>query len=768
VAPGRRLGGVASQNSHSEKARARAKAWAPGIDATRRPAGLLIPDGIAGITGRLGETLSAWAAAEAAPGRLLPWTPVAFGFGIVGYFAADMEPAWWAGSGFAVVTIITAYLARRRAIAFPVAVALAAMASGFAVATLQTLRLGHPILQHPVSSASVAGFVEVREERERSDRVVVRVERFEAPGTASVPQRVRVAVRKGTAPAVGSFVEFKAHLSPPLQPLRPGGYEFARDMYFQRIGASGYALGGIKVKPPPVAQGFWLRYASFVDGLREGIDKRIRAVVGGDHGSIASALITGKRDAISGPVNDAMYVSSLAHVLSISGYHMAVVAGIVFFLIRAVLALIPSLASRYPIKKWAASGAIVAAAFYLLLSGAEVATQRSFIMIAIVLAGVIIERAALTFRTLAVAAIVVLLLAPQAVVHPSFQMSFAATLALVATYQRALPWQPDRDSPLGRRVALWGVREVAALLLASLVAGLATTPYAAYHFHRLAPYGVLANLLAMPVISALVMPMGILGVVTMPFGFDAVFWRLMGDGIDWMIRVALWVSSLPGAVGRMPAFGTGPLLAGTGGLLLVCLLRTPFRWGGAILLVGAGLCAVATPRPDVLVAKDGQAVAIRGRDGKLSVLHSARDSFSIKEWLAADADARTTKDKSLSDGVSCDAIGCVGKLGDGRLVSMVLDVEAFAEDCARAAVVVSARQAPSPSCAAILIDREVWRASGAIALRWTGERFEQTVTRPADHERPWTRVASSPASGARVSASSGDATPRPEVLEADD
>jgi competence protein ComEC len=323
-------------------------------------------------------------------------------------------------------------------------------------------------------------------------------------------------------------------------------------------------------------------------------------------------------------------------------------------------------------------------------------------MIAIVLAGVIVDRAALTFRTLAVAAIVVLLLAPQAVVHPSFQMSFAATLALIATYQRALPWQPDSDSSFGRRVALWGVREVAALLLA--------TPYAAYHFHRLAPYGVLANLLAMPVVSALVMPMGILGVVTMPFGFDAVFWRLMGDGIDWMIRVALWVSTLPGAVGRMPAFGTGPLLAGTGGLLLICLLRTPFRWCGAILLVGAGLCAVATPRPDVLVANDGHAVAIRGRDGRLSVLHSARDSFAIKEWLAADADARTPKDPSLSGGVSCDAIGCIGKLGEGRFVAMALEVEAFAEDCARAAVVVSARQAPSPSCAAILIDREVWRA----------------------------------------------------------
>ena len=339
------------------------------------------------------------------------------------------------------------------------------MTAGFAVATLQTLRLGHPILQHPVSSALVAGFVEVREERERSDRIVVGVQRFEAASIATAPLRVRVAVRKGTAPAVGSFVEFKAHLSPPLQPLRPGGYEFARDMYFQRIGASGYALGAIKAKSPPVAQGFWLRYASIVDGLRDALDKRIRAVTGGDHSSIASALITGKRDAISAPVNDAMYASSLAHVLSISGYHMAVVAGIVFFLIRAGLALIPSLASRHPIKKWAASGAIIAAAFYLLLSGAEVATQRSFIMIAIVLAGVIVDRAALTFRTLAVAAIVVLLLAPQAVVHPSFQMSFAATLALIATYQRALPWRPDSDSSLGRRVALWGVREVTALLL---------------------------------------------------------------------------------------------------------------------------------------------------------------------------------------------------------------------------------------------------------------------------------------------------------------
>ena len=208
-------------------------------------------------------------------------------------------------------------------------------------------------------------------------------------------------------------------------------------------------------------------------------------------------------------------------------------------------------------------------------------------MIAIVLVGVMLDRPTLTFRTLAVAAIAVLFLAPQAVVHPSFQMSFAATLALIAAYQYGLPWHADRDSSLALRMALWGGREFAGLILASLVAGLATTPYAAFHFHRLAPYGTLANLLAMPVVSVAVMPMGILGIIAMPFGYDAVFWRLMGDGIDWMIWVSLWVANLPGAVGRIQAFGTGPLLAGTAGLLMICLLRTPLRWSGAVLVAAA-------------------------------------------------------------------------------------------------------------------------------------------------------------------------------------
>jgi competence protein ComEC len=500
-----------------------------------------------------------WAASEIAAGRLLPWLAVAYGFGIVLYFTAEREPALWAASGLGAFATAIAIVARRSRLGFPTALAFAAVTAGFAGATLHTAWIAHPVLGRPAWSVAVTGFVEAREERERSDRIVVRAQTIAGPRLAVALERVRVAVRRGDAPAVGSFATLKVNLSPPLQPLRPGGYDFARDMYFSGIGASGFALGGIKTEAPPVKAGAWLRYAAAVDGMRDEIDKRIRAVIPGDEGAIASALITGKRDAVTPAVKDAFYVSSLAHVLAIAGFHMAVVTGLVFFFVRGGLALIPSLASRWPIKKWAAAGALAAATYYLVLAGANVATQRAFVMVAVVLVGVMVDRPALTFRTLSFAAVAILTLAPQAVLTPSFQLSFAATLALIAAYQYGLPWHPKAGTAFGARMALWGGREIAAIAFTSLVAGLATTPYAAYNFYRLAPYGVLANLLAMPVVSAWVMPMGILGVLTLPLGFDAVFWRLMGEGIDWIIAVVLWVAQLPGAVGRIHAFAAGNL-----------------------------------------------------------------------------------------------------------------------------------------------------------------------------------------------------------------
>jgi competence protein ComEC len=722
-------------------ARGRADAWRPWNRpwaAAGKPA-LAWLAGLADFARRAAARIREWAVVEAGPGRLVPWLAVAFGSGIVVYFTADQEPAPWAASLLLAGTVATAILCRRRPVAFPLTLGAAAMAAGLATATVKRAIIAHPVLTAPAWNVDIAGFVEMREERERSDRVVVRVDRIEGAQLNGRLDRVRVSVRKGTAPAVGSFVEFRARLSPPLEPLRPGGYDFARDMYFQRIGASGFVLGRIRTAEAPHAPTLRLRYAMLIDGMREAIDKRIRAVLPGDKGAIASALITGKRDAISAPVNEAMYVSGLAHVLSISGYHMAVVAGVVFFALRALFALMPAFASRRPIKKWAALAALGAAAFYLLLSGAEVATQRSFIMISIVLIGVMVDRPTLTFRTLTVAAFGVLLLAPEAIVHPSFQMSFAATLALVAGYQQGLPWMSTAgDTPLAAKIALWGGREIVGLLLVSLLAGTATIPYIAYHFHRISPYGVIANLVAMPVVSAWVMPAGMLGVMAMPLGLDGFCWSLMGHGIDWMVAVALWVGSFPGAVGRMAAFGTGPLLLCSAGLVLLCLFKTPLRFVGSLLIGAAVVLMIRAPQPDVLIAGDGSAFAVRSRDGRLAVLRSGSDVFAVREWLAADADARMPKDHTLSDGIQCDWAGCVGRLRDGSLVAIAQTVEAFDEDCRRATLVVSTGDAP-PNCAALVVDRQVWRRSGAMALRRVGERFEITLARPAGYERPWAR-----------------------------
>ncbi|MEA2978566.1 MAG: competence protein ComEC, partial [Alphaproteobacteria bacterium] len=371
----------------------RASTW----DAAERRRRALAWAGSSSVFGRDAvERLKNWAIADTGPGRLLPWLPVAFGLGIAIYFTADREPVWWAGLALSMGCCAIAFIARRRPFAFPMALACAAVASGFAVATLKTVQIAHPVLARPAGNVAIAGFVEVREERERTDRIVVRALSLEGTRIEQKPDRVRVSVKKGTAPPVGAYVTFRARLSPPLEPLRPGGYDFARDLYFQGIGATGFVLGAIRLAEAPSPPGLWLKYAASIQGLRDGIDTRIRASLPGDKGAIASALITGKRDAISAPVNDAMYISSLAHVLSISGYHMALVAGVVFFVLRALFALMPGLASARPIKKWSAVGALIAAFGYLLLSGSEVATQRSFIMTAIVLIGVMADRPALT------------------------------------------------------------------------------------------------------------------------------------------------------------------------------------------------------------------------------------------------------------------------------------------------------------------------------------------------------------------------------------
>src|ERR1700747_1910933 len=245
----------------------------------------------------------------------------------------------------------------------------------------------------------------------------------------------------------------------------------------------------------------------------------------------------------------------------------------------------------------------------------------------------------------------------------------------------------------------------------------------------------------MPVVSALVMPAGLLGLAAMPFGLDGVFWWLMGIGIDWMIAVTRWVAALPGAVGCIASFGTGPLIAASIGIILMGLLRTPLRWSGALVLLCAIAWALTVSKPDILISTDGRNVAVRGRDGRLHLMQTGKDAFLVKEWLAADADARAGRDPSLGEGVSCDEAGCVVAMADGGLVARALRADALADDCARAALVVTARQPPR-DCGAATIDQARLYRQGALALWRTKGGFEIDAVRPRGHERPWSPLAS--------------------------
>jgi competence protein ComEC len=329
------------------------------------------------------------------------------------------------------------------------------------------------------------------------------------------------------------------------------------------------------------------------------------------------------------------------------------------------------------------------------------------------------------------------------------------------------------DSSASARVALWGGREIVTLTLASLVAGLATTPYAAFHFHRVTPYGVLANLAAMPVVSALVMPAGLLGLAAMPFGFDGFFWWLMGIGIDWMIAVNRWVAALPGAIGRMASFGTGPLIAASAGIILMGLLRTRLRWSGAAVLAIAVVWALVVPQPDILISGDGRNVAVRGKDGRLHMMRTSKDAFLMKEWLAADADPRAVSDLTLSQGVSCDDAGCVVQMadgiGEGAFVSLALRPEALTDDCERAVLVVT--QAPR-ACASAVTDYGRLQRQGAMALRRTRDGFAVDAIKPRGLDRPWSPAVAGDGEAEAILApqqnAPRDATPAKSDLQADD
>lgn len=666
------------------------------------------------------HAIAATFAREMEAGRGFLWVVVAFGAGILVYFTLPREPWLPALALLTAALTVTAILLRSRAGWFRSALILAAIATGLTLAKVRTDLVAAPVLDRPLTTTVAGWIVRMEASARGGKRIVLRVASMEDGPADGAPANVRVTVRSGAeALRIGDAIGVLANLAPPSGPVMPGGYDFSFFPFYERIGGVGFAYGA--AKPADLGQAPWsVRWLEPLGNLREDIRQRIVAALPGEYGHVAAALVMGDQRGISDATQDAMRASGLGHILSISGLHMALVAGAVYVGLRALLALFPAIALRYPIKTWAAAGALVVATAYLGTSGAEVATVRSYVMLAIMLVAVIAGRRALTLRNVALAALAILIVSPESLMSISFQMSFAATAALIAAFE-ALSARRARDAGLVDAAERTWVRSAATavgvLLVTSIVAGLATAPFGAYYFQRVAPLTVVANVAVAPAISIIVMPAVIGTIFLMPFGLEAAPLWVMQWGLQWMVAVADATATWSEGWGGMRALPAGALLLIVGGMLWLMLWGERWRWLGVVPIALAIPIAVLAPRPALLVDEAASAVAVRGDAGRFAILGGKGADFEIEAWLRADADTRLADAPDLRTGTACDALGCIGAAAGIGRVALVQRREAFAEDCRAVDVVVSGLPAP-PGCAAhaLVIDRDALDRFGSHAL----------------------------------------------------
>jgi competence protein ComEC len=646
------------------------------------------------------------------------WLPVAFGAGIAVYFALGFEPALWPGIVGATALFALALVWRRRPAAAEVVLLLAVFTAGFAWMRQTTREDLAPVLQRRLGPVAIDAKVVDIDLAERGWRLIIRPQALPGLADDEVPDLLRVHVPpKSDRLSPGDRVHLVAMLYPPPAPVLPGGRDLERDLYFARIGGVGFSYGAAHGIEGAAAASGWRER---VNHLRSEMTRRIAAVLPGSTGGVASALITGKRGAIAENVKEAFRESGLSHLLAIAGLHLGLVAAFVFFAVRGGLALIPPLALRYPIKKIAAAVTLIVLFCYLMISGAAIPTERAFVMNGLLLVAILIDRLRISMRVCAIAAWVVMLMAPESVVGVSFQMSFGAVVALIAVYET---WGP-RLGRLLRGQTLWGqiLGYGAGIALTTVVATAGTYPFSIYHFHHLALYSPLANVIAVPVSAVWTMPWAVISCLLMPFGLERLALVPMGWGIELTIRVAEFVSALPGNVWPMPRLPTGGLVAIALGGLWLTLWRRRWRWWGAA-AIAAGFAAMALTRPpDIVIADGGRFVAARAPDGHY--LAAAGWGERIERSFLAQETAEPVADWPSVGAGAAAGLDCNGDLcrysARGRTVAIVTGKKALPLDCSRFDAIVA--QVPAGfGCRGRLpvIDRiDVWRL-GATAL-WLG------------------------------------------------
>lgn len=657
-------------------------------------------------------------------GRLFLWTPVFYAMGIGLFFTLPNEPS----RALLVVLLACAValgllLWRVPPQIAPFVTALLLVLAGLLIAGFRTQSVAAPVLNYRYYGP-VEGRV-IKIDRSASDALRLTLDRVVLRDTAPgrTPARVRVSLHGDqpfVAPEPGLRLAMTAHLSPPPGPTEPGGFDFQRMAWFDRLGAVGYTrtpvLRAAPVDPSPV---LWIHR------LRQILSQDLQAKLPGQTGAFAAAILTGDRAGISQDTAEALRGANLSHLLAISGLHMGLLTGVVFFALRLGLAMIPGAALKWPIKKLAAGGALLAGAFYLALSGFNVATERAFVMVSVILIAVLLDRQAISLRTVAIAALILLTLQPEVLPEPGFQMSFAATTALVAVF-----------SIVRRLRLMWSwpswLRSLATVVISSGVAGIATAPVAAAHFNRIADFGLIANVVSVPLMGAMVIPAAVLALVLTPIGLQSLGLAVMGWGIRWILFVAETVSSWEGAVSRLPSppHATLPLIAL--GALFVILWRGRAQHVGLIaVLSGFWLWSVAE-RPALLISDDGALVGRMGLDGR--ALSKAQGSgFAAMVWLENDGDLPDQERAAARTMPPLD----VGPLRVRHVTGRGWQ-EAVRAACAEAdLVIVNQLWDEDMPEGCLLADLGMLRQSGSLAVSQTGETVTIRTAYAASGLRLW-------------------------------
>ncbi|WP_093039002.1 ComEC/Rec2 family competence protein [Roseovarius azorensis] len=653
-------------------------------------------------------------------GALFPWVPVLLASGVGGYFALRAEPGIWILLACGIGAALLMLAARcGREWSGPLLYAIALVLAGVALAGLRAHLVAGPVLgwrYHGPVEGRIVGI-----DRSASDALRLTLDRVVLARTDPdrVPRRVRVALHGEQGHfrvQPGQRVIMTAHLGAPGGPVEPGGFDFQRHAWFLGVGAVGYTRTPVLSAGP--AEGWQMLFRA-----RMALSGHVQTRMPGQVGAFAAAIMTGDRSGLNLTTLEAMRVSNLAHLLAISGLHMGLLAGFVFAACRLGLAAIPRLGLRLPAKKLSALVALMAAAGYLGLSGGNVATERAFVMVAVMLVAVLLDRRALTLRAVAVAAVIVLCLRPEALLGSGFQMSFAATVALVAVFG----WLRDARVSLGPR---W-LRPILTVVISSAVAGAATAPVAAAHFNQFAQYGLVANLLSVPLMGVLVMPAAVLAALLLPVGLDWIALWIMALGLEWILGVAHRTAALEGARVAViaPDSEVLPLLAA--GALFVVLWQGRVRLAGLVPVLLAVWFWAGTERPAVLISDTAALVGVMTDEGR-ALNKPKGGGFVAANWLENDGDSAAQDEAHERWPGDASLFPLPIRVIGGKAVAMPPVCEG-----AWILIVTGGRIEPSIGQGCEVITPDTVRKTGSVAIYGDAGRLRLVTARDVTGTRLW-------------------------------